>query len=496
MVQRHDVRATDAPGPAPRCRRRLALAAAGAFAALGALTPAAGAAVNALTFAGPVPGTVADTGFTTALTGSTVDASKVSVSDGLSITSDTGGDAYLGLNDQENALALPVDPGPLGYEARVDLALPNPATATFQSAGVVIGRDQDDYVKLVLSVRPQAGAIVTALNFLHESAGASATVSNRTLAAGAASTLTLILTVDPAGTVTPSYQLDGGPRTAISVGASCLFGVGGCVNETASDPALLAAGTTAGVIATNYDDPGVPGDTPGFTALFRGFVLDNPNQAGSAPVSPPVRPPGLAPLPGPDRGPVPRIVAVAPGPGGQVPRKGRIILEFSRPVDVPKNAARLVRGDGRVVPSTTAYVARLRQLVITPSRPMPLTGGMFLAVSGGTNPAAIRSVTGVPLATNARYRLKVVRTGALPLRGIDLRGRLLDLVLTSSARPKAITARQGAAPARTRTNLRVVRRTAKNWRMTLRPASANRYVRVIQRRPGRPSLRTVVFLPR
>jgi hypothetical protein len=499
MVQHQDVRRADTRGPARRSRgsrRGLAFATVGAFAALGALTPLAGAAVNTLTFAGPVPGTVANTGFTTALTGSTVDASKVSVSNGLSITSDTGGDAYLGLNDQENAFALPVDPGPLGYEARVDVALPNPASATFQSAGVVIGRDQDNYVKLVLSVRPQGGTIVTALNFLHESGGTPAAVSNRSLNTGAASTLTLILTVAPGGTVTPSYQLDGGPRTAISAGASCLFGSAGCVNETASDPALLTAGTTAGVISTNYDDPDVPGVTPGFTALFRNFVLDNPNQAGAAPVTPPVVPPGAGPLPGPDRGAVPKIVAVAPGPNGEVARRGRMILEFDRPVRVPSSAVRLVRGNGRVVPSTTAYVPRLRQLVITPSRPMPLTGGMFLAVSGGTNPAAIRTATGVALATNSRYKLKVVRRGALPLRGIDLRGRLLDLVLTSNARPKAITARQGATLPRTRTTLRVVRRNGKNWTVTTRPSSANRYVRIIQRRPGTSPLRTAVFLPR
>lgn len=498
MVQHDDGRRADARGPARLARTRgsrraLAFTAVGAVAALGALAPAASAAVNTLSFAAPVPNTVANTGFTSTLTGSTVDASKVAVSNGLAITSDTGTDAYLGLNDQQNAFALPVDPGPLGYETRVDVALPNPTTATFQSAGVVIGRDQDNYVKLVLSVRPQAGNVVTALNFLHESAGGPAAVSNRTLNAGAATTLTLILSVDAAGTVTPSYQLDGGARTAISAGASCLFGSAGCVNETASFPALLTAGTTAGVISTNYDDPDVAGTTAGFTATFRNFVLDNPNQVGGTPSTPGTPPGGGG---GANLGPVPKIVAVAPAPNGEVARKGRIVIELDRAVRVPAGSVRLVRGNGLVVASKSVYVARLNQIVVTPSRPMPLTGGMFLAVSGGANPAAVATPAGAPLATNARYKLKVVRTGALSLRGFDLRGRLLDLVLTSNARPKALTARQGATLARTRTNRPVVRKNGKNWTVTLKASSGARYLRITQKRPGKSPLRTAIFLPK
>ncbi|MGE3141216.1 MAG: hypothetical protein AB7O53_17345, partial [Thermoleophilia bacterium] len=425
-------------------RRGLAYAAVGATAALGALAPAASAAVNTLDFAAPVAGTQADSGFTTSLPGSTTVPGNVAVAGGLSITS-SGGDAFLGLNNQENALALPVDPGAQGYEARTTIQLPNPAQVPFQSAGVFIGRDQDNYVKLVLSVRPQGGTTVTALNFLHEKDGTSAAVSNRTFNPGGGTTVTLILTVDAAGTVTPAYQVDGGPRTAIGAGATCLFGSAGCVNETSSVPEFKTAGTVAGVLTTNYDDDPDVAPVPGpFTTVFKQFVLDNPNQTGATP-STPVGPGGPGGGPGGPGGVGPKILAVAPGPNGQVARKGRIVIEFDRAVRVPTNAVRLVRGNGLVLPTRVVYVPRLNQVVVTPSKPLPLRGGVSLAISGSGNPSAVTAAAGgSPLATNTLYKLKVVRTGALSLRGFDVRGKRLDLVLTSNAARRSLSVRQGA----------------------------------------------------
>ncbi len=502
MGQTNVVRDADAPAQRmrrPTRRARRALVAVGATAALAALAPAANAAVNTLPLTAPVPGTLADTGFSTVLTGSTFDAAKLSVSGtGLAVLSENGSDAYLGLNDQVNALALPVDPGSQGISAKVDVSLPNPSAQQFQSAGVLVGQNQDNYVKLVISVRKQggSGATVAALNFLYESGGAVKAVANTSIPGlPPTGNITLILAVAPNGDVTPQYQLDGGPVKNVSADP-CLRGSLGCT-FTGNFPELLKGSTTAGIVATNYDDFDDPSTTPPFTATFKNFVLDNPNQTGAAP-STPVTPPAGGPGGGvnPNLGPVPKILAVAPGPNGEVARRGRIVLEFDRPVRVPATSIRLVRGNGLVLPANVTYVSRLNQVVVTPNKPLPLTGGVVLAVSGGTNPAAVSTAAGATLATNARYKLKVVKKGALPLRGFDVRGKFLDLVLTSNAAPKSLSARQGATLAKTRTKRTVVRKDGKNWTITLKASSGDRYVRVIQTRKGKAPLRTVVFLPK
>lgn len=130
----------------PRALRPI-LAAAVASGVLAIAAGPAGAVVNQLDFAAPIPGTVAETGFTTLLPGSDLDGARVVMGGGQLMVSTGPGDAFLGFNDQLNALGLPVVEGPGGYTVRTTLQIPPVASDPFQSAGLYVGKGEDDSLR-------------------------------------------------------------------------------------------------------------------------------------------------------------------------------------------------------------------------------------------------------------------------------------------------------------------------------------------------------------
>ena len=136
----------------------------------------------------------------------------------------TEGDAYQGVNTQDNAfqygVAADTTTGPFVVHSSVLPPLFDGLTpVNFQSAGIFLGTgDQDNYLKLVVNANGGAGGI----EVLKEEA-AVATFSTQFNAAAigadvlaATSSIELFLAVDPAAsTVQPEVSVDGGPTVAL-----------------------------------------------------------------------------------------------------------------------------------------------------------------------------------------------------------------------------------------------------------------------------------------
>ncbi len=239
------------PARQPRRQRRhltgartLGIAAAAGALLAGAAGPALAAPPDIdLGFDAPVAGTVLDgdgqgTGFTGVLpnTGGTqYDASKLDVAGGLLSVTTTSGD--LTTDNQQNALDVTFD-GADSYTVETTLDGPLPMNQANQSAGIFVGPDDENYVKLVARGNNGGG-----LQLAREVGGTFASIatpgSSSLLTAGS---VTLRLKVDTqTGTVTGEYSIDGGPFVQVGVAA------GGNV------PAGLdAAAATAGIVTTHF----------------------------------------------------------------------------------------------------------------------------------------------------------------------------------------------------------------------------------------------------
>ncbi|MGE4032505.1 MAG: Ig-like domain-containing protein, partial [Thermoleophilia bacterium] len=230
-----------------------------------------------LGFATPVIGTIADadgqgTGFTGVLPNTAgnqyVPANIDRTGSELRITT-TAGD--INANTQQNALFSTFD-GTASYSVGATLVGPLGLSAGSQSAGIFVGPDQQNNVKLVAG-RSSAG--VYRIQLQREVNG-TATPTNVTLpAVQTATRIDLTLEVNPAtDAVTGRYSVNGGPASAVS---TTLPGIG-----TAADKAGVIttnAGTTTPITA-RYDSFVIE---PGSSALFqaRRIIIDQSNAPSS-----------------------------------------------------------------------------------------------------------------------------------------------------------------------------------------------------------------------
>ncbi len=153
----------------------------------------------------------------------------------FSINAVTPGDAYAGLNQQENAFQFGINTttstGPFTVQTRLLGAFFNNQPAKhWQSQGMYIGTgDQDNYLKITLGPNEtQTGA---AIEVLYEQGGV-VTVCGMTSGGLPVDALDLYLTVDPAtGNVQPKYAKDNGQMmnagNPIPVGGDLLTAIQG-----------------------------------------------------------------------------------------------------------------------------------------------------------------------------------------------------------------------------------------------------------------------------
>ncbi|MGD9570357.1 MAG: Ig-like domain-containing protein [Thermoleophilia bacterium] len=180
----------------------------------GASAPVLGAPDTTLDFGAAVDGTLPDsagagTGFTGTLGGSgSVPANLLldTAAPGLLKVTTTSGDAAASPSSQDNALAVKVD-GSGGYVVETRIAAPLDLTQPLQSAGIMVGTDQNNYVKAV--VRKSAGgadqmqALVERL--AQDPGDPFETVQKGVVGLPAAEAIDLRLTVAPDGTVTGEF---------------------------------------------------------------------------------------------------------------------------------------------------------------------------------------------------------------------------------------------------------------------------------------------------
>ena len=211
-----------------------------------------------LGFADPVAGTVVDgtgvgTGFTGVLPNTAGDQhapANLALAQGELRVTSTAGDAAGGVNTQKNALHVSVDGTSGSYRVMATLRGPLGLSQAFQSGGIFVGQDQQNYVKLVAG----QGTTGPRLQLFKEVGGATTPTNVSLPSLGTAARVDLILEVDPgAGTVTGKYSLDGGPLA--TVGSTTFAGIG-------------TAGDVAGVITTNA------GSTTPVTFRYDAFLVE------------------------------------------------------------------------------------------------------------------------------------------------------------------------------------------------------------------------------
>ncbi len=354
--------------PARRRRAAIGLAAAAAVMAVGA----AGAHAEPdtrLDFGRSVPGTIPEaaglgTGFSTVLSprlGTTglVPANLLLTNVGddpvLAVLATSGDAATVGGSDQENALAVPVSPG-VDFAVQATLVGPMNLTQNGQSAGIHVGLNQIDYLKLV--ARQNAGA--DGLQLRVERNNSQAAQQNRgvsSIGSGVATRVLLRLEVDvSSASVRALFSINGGALVPVQLQGQAL-----------TTDILTSPGLTAGIITT---DPA--GGAP-WTVRYTDFVLDTP----------------------------PTVDAVFPAQGATgIPRGTGIVVTFSdamAPGTVPPAVA-LVRGtDGARVPLVVTVAADGRTATLTPTA--PLDPGTPYAVSVGTSAT---DASGYPLRAAAQ----------------------------------------------------------------------------------------------
>ncbi|MDX6556316.1 MAG: hypothetical protein QOD86_2511 [Miltoncostaeaceae bacterium] len=175
----------------------------------------------------------------------------------LSLTS-TAGDTGRTVNTQANALQVTVN-GAAGYTVSALIDGPLPVTTPFQSAGIFVGPDQDNYIKLVASVGGTAEAPVPRFQLATET-GAVLSQVNVPAAIDTANAIQVLLTVGPDGAVTATAIVDG---VNTPIGSTSLPGLG-----SGSDEAGIVStniGTGAAPFTTKFDNFAVmaQGQTPG-----------------------------------------------------------------------------------------------------------------------------------------------------------------------------------------------------------------------------------------
>ncbi len=241
-------------------RRAIGTLAAAAAATLIAGGSSAGAAPipTVFDFAAPVAGTVADkdgegTGYETVQpnkNGSGHLPANLDLVGGQLLLTSTAGDTGRTVNTQHNALQITVTPTN-GYTVSAVIDGPLAITTPFQSAGIYVGPDQDNYVKLVAGVGGTAEAPVPRFQLATE-AGAVLSQVNVPAGVDTAESIQLLLTVGPDGAVTATAVVDG---VNTPVGNTSLPGLGSGTDE-------------AGIVSTNAGT----GATP-FTAKFDNFAV-------------------------------------------------------------------------------------------------------------------------------------------------------------------------------------------------------------------------------
>jgi hypothetical protein len=177
-----------------------------------------------LSFEGPSPGTVLDTGFTGVMRngsvpGDLLDAAGIELSDGaLHIGSHERGDAFRSENAQRNALQLGIRVPTTPFTIHGQLHAPF-ATSGFESAGIYVGSgDQDNYLKLAVSAAGGEGGIKVTYEDAGEGRGAALRRDGSIIED--AVTVDLYIRVDPAtGISQSSYSVDGGPRLGLGASA-------------------------------------------------------------------------------------------------------------------------------------------------------------------------------------------------------------------------------------------------------------------------------------
>ncbi len=230
----------------------------GALAAGAAAVPQTGAAATSeqvLNFDAPVPGTLSGSGFSSALGGNHAPG-QLSVTGGALEVTTTGGDLLQ--NAQDNALQTTFD-GSSSYRVTTVLRGPVGVDTPFQGAGIVLGPNQNNYVKFVAGVGPGGQVRLE----LASEIGGQFSSNNFGLPAGAldADHIVLSLEVDvDAGTITARYKPAGGITSA--PGSIPL-------------PGFLGSSTDkAGIVTTHYDGNSNPADDQPVTFAFDTFLIE------------------------------------------------------------------------------------------------------------------------------------------------------------------------------------------------------------------------------
>lgn len=448
----------------------------------GAGTAAAAPDVR-LDFGAPVPGTIADgagqgTGFTTVLSPA---AGTTGIVPGNLLLSSVGGDGVLSvtttsgdaanpvISNQDNALAVPIDPG-VDYAVEARLLGPMGLVQNGQSAGIFIGTDQTNYVKLV--ARQASGN--DGLQLRVEQDNSAAGEQNRgvqSLDLGTDNLLVLRLEVDvSANEVRALFAVNGGALVPVQAQGLPLVA-----------PIVSGPGAVAGIISTH------PVSGSAITARYTAFTLDTP----------------------------PEVTAIAPAAGAQgVPVAGNLTVTFSdamNPATVGPAVGLARASDGAPIAAAVTLNADGRTATVDPAADLAPSTAYTLGVGVGatdasgyplvaaaasgfttastppvvTPPPVVRPASLIPGATGLRATWNRA-TGRLTLRLVGLKGRA---AVTVGGRAR--TARRGVVVlTRRRAGSIVVRVKPKpiavgvlaprSWRVVL-PARGAVRVRVLAR---------------
>ena len=245
---------------------------------------------------GSNPGTFGGAGFTGAMTnggdafedGGLYEADNIIAGGAggtVQIKSVGGGDAYQNKNDQKDALQFGVTLDESVGEADITLTMKNwiPAATPgggFPSAGLVIGTgDQDNYLKLVIGARGDAGGYTKAIfeqGFENDGAASNTSFADDALLDPAqADWVQLRLSVDPeAGTVLPSWRYGTGDlpddaKAGFTPGETITLPPGSDLLKAVQDAYTIEGVKSAlgvGLVATS--NAGIP-----FTADFDGITI-------------------------------------------------------------------------------------------------------------------------------------------------------------------------------------------------------------------------------
>jgi len=192
------------------------------------------------------------TGFTSLLrpaAGSGYDPARLAIAGGTLRVTTTPGIAYLGANDQANALGVGFAAPNQTTVIRTSLVNPPAGTGRNEQAGLYFGSDQDNYVKLVLL----SSAAGTRVELAMEVGGQRAASFSSAPVQAAGATVALTLVADPTNrSVQGSFTVGGAAQT--SVGAVTAPGEFFSFDGAGIDPAI-GTRSFAGIMATHRSGP-------------------------------------------------------------------------------------------------------------------------------------------------------------------------------------------------------------------------------------------------